>query len=119
MTAVQEDRPKAVLIPAFPITPFYKGESQHKYLPGDWKKQRCLRCVPAYVVLRGSWGFLLEAIHFSCSDDALVSSAGKQCGCKCQPWFYLRLVALQLFPVVRGGIGLIQRLAVLAAHSPP
>lgn len=30
--------------------------------------------------------------------------------CVCQPWFYLRLEGLQLFSVVRGGIGLTMRL---------
>jgi len=38
---------------------------------------------------------------------------------RCQPWFYLRLVAYSFFWLSEGGIWLIKRLAVLEAHSPP
>ena len=47
----------------FPITAFYKGESQEKRLPGDWKEQRFLPGSPAQVMLGGSWGFLFSQSH--------------------------------------------------------
>ena len=34
----------------FPVTAFYKGESQEKNFPGDWKEQRFLPGSPAYVM---------------------------------------------------------------------
>jgi hypothetical protein len=43
---------------------FYKGESQEKYLPGDWKEQIGPAHCPAHVMLRGSWVFLFGGIHF-------------------------------------------------------
>jgi hypothetical protein len=47
----------------FPVTAFYKGESQEKKLPGDWKEQRFLPGSPAHVMLGGSWGFLFSPSH--------------------------------------------------------
>src|SRR5215468_2986899 len=38
---------------------------------------------------------------------------------KCQPWFYLRLVAYSFFWLSEGGIWFTKRLVVLTAHSPP
>jgi hypothetical protein len=43
---------------------FYKGESQEKNFPGDWKERTCSLCSPAHVLLRGSGGFLSLQIHF-------------------------------------------------------
>jgi len=34
----------------FPVTAFYKGESQEKKLPGDWKEQGFLPGAPAHVM---------------------------------------------------------------------
>ena len=45
------------------VTAFYKGESQEKNFPGDWKEQRCLPGSPAHVMLGGSWGFLFSQSH--------------------------------------------------------
>src|ERR1700733_9430854 len=36
---------------AWTVTAFYKGESQEKRLPGDWKEQRFLPGSPAQVIL--------------------------------------------------------------------
>jgi hypothetical protein len=47
----------------FPITAFYKGESQEKNFPGDWKEARFLSGSPAHVMLGGSWGSLFSQIH--------------------------------------------------------
>jgi hypothetical protein len=47
-----------------PVTTFYKGESQEKDSPGDWKERVGLPWFPANVVLRGSWGFVFDPIHF-------------------------------------------------------
>ncbi|MGC2017659.1 MAG: hypothetical protein WA657_17630, partial [Candidatus Acidiferrales bacterium] len=41
--------------PQFPVRAFYKGESQEKNFPGDWKEQRFLPVSPAQVMLGGSW----------------------------------------------------------------
>jgi hypothetical protein len=38
------------LIGTWTITAFYKGESQEKKLPGDWKEQRFLPGSPAHVM---------------------------------------------------------------------
>ena len=35
----------------FPVSAFYKGESQQKRFSGDWKEPRCSRCFPAPVEL--------------------------------------------------------------------
>jgi len=48
--------------PKFPISAFYKGESQEKKLPGDWKEQRFLPGSPAHVMLGGSWGFFFRRV---------------------------------------------------------
>ncbi len=52
------------------ISAFYKGESQEKKLPGDWKEQRFLPGSPAHVMLGGSWGFLFFAESCCCRDEA-------------------------------------------------
>src|SRR5260370_38373196 len=51
------------LVPTCPGSAFYKGESQEKKLPGDWKEQRFLPGSPAHVVLEGSWGLLFSQSH--------------------------------------------------------
>jgi hypothetical protein len=67
----------------FPITAFYKGESQEKKLPGDWKEQRFLPGSPAHVMLGGSWVFLFSQSHVvvvtttPSVSDATSSAVGK------------------------------------------
>jgi hypothetical protein len=51
-----------------PVTAFYKGESQGKKLPGDWKEHRFLPGSPAHVMLGGSWGSLSSQIHVAVDD---------------------------------------------------
>src|SRR5258708_20613070 len=46
-----------------PVSAFYKGESQEKKLPGDWKEQRFFPGSPAHVIWGGSWGFLFSQLH--------------------------------------------------------
>jgi hypothetical protein len=54
---------------------FYKGESQEKKLPGDWKEQRFLPGSPAHVMLGGSWGFLFSQSHVVVVTTPSVSDA--------------------------------------------
>ena len=61
---------------------FYKGESQEKNFPGDWKERICSLYSPAHVLLRGSRGFLSLQIHFVIVTTLLASDANKQCGCE-------------------------------------
>jgi len=42
---------------------FYKGESQEKKFPNDWKERKCSRCFPAHFMLRGSGDFRSLEIH--------------------------------------------------------
>ena len=58
-----------------PVSAFYKGESQEKRLPGDWKEQRFLPGSPAQVMLGGSWGFSFFADSCCGRDDAFGSDA--------------------------------------------
>src|SRR6266404_9531729 len=65
-----------------PVSAFYKGESQEKKLPGDWKEQRFLPGSPAHVMLGGSWGFLFSQSHVvvvttPSVSDATSSTVGK------------------------------------------
>jgi hypothetical protein len=46
----------------YSVSAFYKGESQEKKLPGDWKEQRFLPGSPAHVMLGGSWGFFFRRV---------------------------------------------------------
>src|SRR6266481_6797075 len=64
------------------ISAFYKGESQEKNLPGDWKERTCSLCSPAHVLLGGCGGFLSLQIHFVIVTTLLASDANKQCGCE-------------------------------------
>jgi hypothetical protein len=66
----------------FPVTAFYKGESQEKNFLGDWKKRACSLCSPAHVMLRGSGDFLCLQIHFVVVTTLSASDANKQCGCE-------------------------------------
>jgi len=59
----------------FPVTAFYKGESQGEKLPGDWKEQRFLPGSPAHVMLGGSWGFLFSQSHVVAVTTSSVSDA--------------------------------------------
>ncbi len=61
---------------------FYKGESQEKNFPGDWKERICSLYSPAHVLLRGSRGFLSLQIHFVIVTTLSASDANKQCGCE-------------------------------------
>ena len=63
-----------------PVTAFYKGESQEKKFPGDWKERTCSLSSPAHVRLRGSGGFLFLQIHFSVVTTPSASDANKQGG---------------------------------------
>jgi len=58
-----------------PVSAFYKGESQEKKLPGDWKEQRFLPGSPAHVMLGGSWGFLFSQSHVVVVTTPSVSDA--------------------------------------------
>src|SRR5271169_3366980 len=58
-----------------PVTAFYKGESQEKNFPGDWKEQRFLSGSPAHVMLGGSWGSLFSPIHVAVVTTPVVSDA--------------------------------------------
>jgi len=65
-----------------PVTAFYKGESQGKKLPVDWKEHRFLPGSPAHVMLGGSWGSLFSQSHVvvvttSSVSDATSSAVGK------------------------------------------
>ena len=62
------------------ITAFYKGESQEKNFPGDWKERTCSLSSPVHVLLRGSGGFLSWQIHFVIVTTLSASDANKQCG---------------------------------------
>ena len=68
--------------PNCPVSAFYKGESQGKKFPGDWKERRGSLCVPAHVMLRGSGGFLSLEIHFVSVTTLSASDANKQCSCE-------------------------------------
>jgi hypothetical protein len=57
------------------VRAFYKGESQEKNFPGDWKEQRFLTGSPAHVVLGGSWGSLFSQIHVAVVTTSSVSDA--------------------------------------------
>jgi hypothetical protein len=59
----------------FPITAFYKGESQEKNFPGDWKEYRFVPGSPAHVMLGGFWGFLFSQIHVVVVTTPSVSDA--------------------------------------------
>ncbi len=59
----------------FPITAFYKGESQGKKFPGDWKEQGLLPSSPAHVMLGGSWGSLFSQSHVVVVTTPSVSDA--------------------------------------------
>jgi hypothetical protein len=59
----------------FSISAFYKGESQEKNFPGDWKEQRFLAGSPAQVVLGGSWGSLFSQSHVAVVTTPSVSDA--------------------------------------------
>jgi hypothetical protein len=61
---------------------FYKGESQEKNLPSDWKEQRFLPGSPAHVMLRVSGGSLFSQVHLVIVTTLSASDANKQCGCK-------------------------------------
>jgi hypothetical protein len=91
---------------AFPVTAFYKGESQGKKLSGDWKERTCSLSSPAHVMLRGSGGVLFLQIHFSVVTTPSACDANKQVVAMCQPWFYLRLVAYSFFWLSEGAYGL-------------
>jgi hypothetical protein len=70
------------LISISPVTPFYKGESQGKKLPGDWKEHRFSPGSPAHVMLGGSWVFLFSQSHVvvvttPSVSDATSSAVGK------------------------------------------
>jgi len=68
-----------------PVTAFYKGESQEKKLPGDWKEQRFVLGSPAHIMLGGSWGFLFSQIHVVVVTTSAVSDATSSAVAKCQP----------------------------------
>ena len=58
-----------------PVTAFYKGESQEKNFPGDWKEQRFLSGSPAQVMLGGFWGSLFSQSHVAVVTTPSVSDA--------------------------------------------
>src|SRR5262249_5237249 len=54
---------KSVPVPKWKVTPSYKGESQGKNVPCDWKERKCSLRFPAHVVLRVSEDFFFFKIH--------------------------------------------------------
>jgi hypothetical protein len=52
------------------------------------------------------WRFSVFADSFVIVTTLSTSDANKPCGCKCQPWFYLRLVAYSFFWLSEGAYGL-------------
>ena len=91
-------------MPDFPVTAFYKGESQEKNFPGDWKERRCSLCSPARVIQRGSGFFPFPQIHIAGVTTPSAPDAGKQRGCKMPTMVLSETRGLELFLVVRGGI---------------
>jgi len=57
-------------------------------------------------MLRGSGGFLFSQTHVVRVTTPSASDVNKQCGCKCQPWFYLRLEAYSFFWLSEGAYSL-------------
>ena len=88
------------------VTAFYKGESQGKKIPGDWKERTCSLSSPAHVMKQGSGVFLFWQIHVAVVTTPSACDANKQGGWICQPWFYLRLVAYSFFWLSEGAYGL-------------
>jgi hypothetical protein len=66
-----------------PITPFYKGESQEKNLPGDWKERKSSLRFPAHVVLRVSGDFFFFQIHLVIVTALSGSEARQAAWLKC------------------------------------
>jgi hypothetical protein len=71
------------------ISAFYKGESQEKKLPGDWKEQRFLPGSPAYVMSGGSWGSLFSQTHIVVVTTSSVSDATSSTVAKTMPTMVL------------------------------
>jgi len=67
----------------------------------------------------GSGAFLSQETHGCEGYGVLASDADKQCGWRMPTIVLSETRGLWLFLVVRGGIGLIKRLAVLEAHIRP
>jgi hypothetical protein len=66
---------QTTFVAIFLLSAFYKGESQEKNFPGDWKEQRFLPGSPAHVMLGGSWGSLFSQIHVAVVTTSSVSDA--------------------------------------------
>jgi hypothetical protein len=69
------DSDRSVREPRPSVTSFYKGESQEKKRPRDWKEQRFLLGSPAQVMLGGSWGSLFSQSHVAVVTTPSVSDA--------------------------------------------
>jgi len=65
------------------VTAFYKGESQGKNYPGDWKERKCSPCFPAHVVLRVSGDFFFFQIHLVIVTTLSNSEARQAAWLKC------------------------------------
>ena len=50
-------------------------------------------------------GFAFQQIHGDVESTADLSGRSKQSGCRCQPWFYLRLAAYSFFWLSEGAYG--------------
>src|SRR6266576_3225638 len=62
--------------------------------------------------------FHLSSCIFVSSDDAIsFETESSRAVVRCQPWVYLRLGGLVLFRVIRGGIGVTQRLGATGTVS--
>ncbi len=68
---------------AKPVSAFYKGESQGKHFPGDWKERKRSLRFPAHGVLRVSEGFLFFQIHLVIVTALSDSEARQAAGLKC------------------------------------
>jgi hypothetical protein len=81
----EKSRTRKLEISTWTVTAFYKGESQEKNFPGDWKEHRFVSGSPAHVMLGGSWGFLFSQIHVVVVTTSAVSDATSSAVAKCQP----------------------------------
>jgi hypothetical protein len=102
-----------------PVTPFYRRGSQEKYFTDRGKRREIFSRLPAHVRERGDRNSPSARIHLPGVTTPSVSGASKQRGGNVPTTVLSETRGLSLFLVVRGGIELTKRLAVLVAHSPP
>lgn len=71
------------LVRTWKVSAFYKGESQGKNFPGDWKERKCSLRFPAHGVLRVSEDFFFFQIHLVIVTALLDSEARQAAWLKC------------------------------------